>query len=186
VLIMTRSKVEGTVRVVVTLALGLIGAAAGFSHTHQAAFDSGQHGWLAWADAVVIELMALVAALKVRSTRGHSWFPLVVMVGAFVAQMAAQVAEAPHTVAGWLFAATPALGFLIVVKLVLMGREGPDQPQPAEVPLPARSDVQAPEFPSVPAQATRTDEPVAIEPPKPPIPASSTAPTRSTWPPART
>ena len=181
---MSRAQTEGLVRVAVTLVLGIIGAAAGFTHTHQSAFDSGQHGWLAWADAVVIELMALVAALKVRSTRGRAWFPLVVMVAAFVAQMAAQVAEAPATVAGWLFAATPALGFLIVVKLVLMGDSAPDQPQPAEVATsPA---MEAPEFPPVPASATRTDEPVAIEAPKPPMPAPSAAPTGSTWPPART
>jgi peptidoglycan/LPS O-acetylase OafA/YrhL len=183
---MSREQAERTARVVVTVAVGLIGAAAGFSHTHQAAWDSGQHSWFAWADAVVIELAALVAALKVRSTRGRSWFPLVVMVGAFIAQMAAQVAEAPPTIGGWLFAATPALGFLIVVKLVLMGDSEPDQATPVGGPMSVRADVQAREFPAVPVQATRTDEPVAIEPPKPPIPASSTAPPVKTWPPART
>lgn len=183
---MTKTQAEGAVRVVVTLALGLIGAAAGFTHTHQSAFDSGQHGWLGWADAVVIELLALVAALKVRSTRGKAWFPLVVMIGAFVAQMAAQVAEAPHTIGGWLFAAAPALAFLIVVKLVMMGDHVSDQPQPVEVHTSVRHDVQAHEFPAVPVQATRTDEPVAIEPPKPPVPASSAARPAATWPPART
>lgn len=183
---MTRAQAEGTVRIVVTIVVGLIGAAAGFSHTHQAAWDSGQHGWFAWADAVVIELAALVAGLKVRATRGRSWFPLVIMVGAFVAQMAAQVAEAPHTVAGWLFAATPALGFLIVVKLVLMGDSAPDQAESTKSVTSVRPDVQTPEFPPVSAHATRTDEPVAIEPPKPPMPASSTAPAWPNWPPART
>jgi peptidoglycan/LPS O-acetylase OafA/YrhL len=184
---MTRAKAESLIRVTATLVLGVIGAAAGFTHTHQSAFDfGGQHGWLAWADAVVIELMALVAALKVRSTRGRSWFPLVIMVGAFIAQMAAQVAEAPGTIGGWLFAATPALGFLIVVKLVLMGDSTPDQPQPVQVRTSVRPDVQIHEFPAVPVQASRTDEPVAIEPPKPPVPASSAAPAGTTWPPART
>src|SRR3982074_479101 len=52
------------IRVLVTALLGGIGAAAGFSHTHDWAVHHGQTGWLAWADAVVIEGMAIVAGFE--------------------------------------------------------------------------------------------------------------------------
>jgi hypothetical protein len=41
-----------------------------------------------------------------------------VLVVAFLVQMGAQVSGAPRTAAGWLFAAMPALGCLVVIKLV--------------------------------------------------------------------
>lgn len=111
--------------VVATASVVGIGMAAGFAHTHAAAVRAGQTGWLAWADAVVIELMALVAGWQlVQAHRaGHSGvFPGVVMVVAFVVQMGSQVSGAPRTPAGWLFAALPALGALVTVKLLMQAR----------------------------------------------------------------
>ncbi|MGA6165174.1 DUF2637 domain-containing protein [Amycolatopsis magusensis] len=113
------------VRVTVAVILGSIGAAAGFKHTHDWAVHNGQHGWLAWADAVVIEGMAIMAGLEIQRDRRRPGphrlltFPVVVLVVAFGIQMTAQVALAPRTLFGWLAAAMPALGFLIVVKLLL-------------------------------------------------------------------
>lgn len=111
------------VRTTVTIALGGIGAAAGFTHTHDWALAHGQLGWLAWADAVVIEGMAVVAGFEVRrdhqAGRKGITLPQVVLVVAFLIQMTAQVAQAEPTPAGWLLAAMPALGFLTVVKLVM-------------------------------------------------------------------
>jgi Protein of unknown function (DUF2637) len=119
-------------RVAVTIALGGIGASAGFTHTHDWATAHGQHGWLAWADAVVIEGMAVVAGFEVHrdhhNGRKGITLPQVVLVVAFLIQMTAQVAQAEPTPAGWLLAAMPALGFLTVVKLIMRRVPGPTRP----------------------------------------------------------
>lgn len=117
----------------ITLGLAVIGAAAGFRHTHDWAESNGQHGWFAWADAVVIECMCLVAGFEIHRDRkaGRSpRFPLTVLMVGFLIQMTAQVAEAKPTPAGWLLAATPALGFLVVVKLLM--RRLPDHADQAD------------------------------------------------------
>jgi hypothetical protein len=122
-------------RVAVTIALGGIGASAGFTHTHDWATAHGQHGWLAWADAVVIEGMAVVAGFEVHrdhhNGRKGITLPQVVLVVAFLIQMTAQVAQAEPTPAGWLLAAMPALGFLTVVKLIMRRVPGPTRPEHA-------------------------------------------------------
>jgi hypothetical protein len=129
------------IRVLVTALLGGIGAAAGFSHTHDWAVHHGQTGWLAWADAVVIEGMAIVAGFEVHrdhhrpGPRGRRVsFPLVVLVAGFGIQMAAHVALAEPSPAGWLLAAMPALGFLVVVKLLMRRTPATDHPTPAPAP----------------------------------------------------
>lgn len=119
------------VRLAVTVVLGGIGAAAGFKHTHDWAVHHGQTGWLAWADAVVIEGIAVVAGFEIHRdhrlgrTRRIS-FPMVVLAAGVCVQMAAQVALAERTPAGWLLAAMPALGFLVVVKLLMRRSSVPD------------------------------------------------------------
>ncbi|WP_336157208.1 DUF2637 domain-containing protein [Amycolatopsis sp. VC5-11] len=156
------------VRLLVAATLGLIGAAAGFTHTHDWAVHHGQTGWIAWADAVVIEGIVIVAGFEVqrdhRTGRHRRFsFPLGVLVAGFGVQMTAQVALAEPTPAGWLVAAMPALGFLVVVKLLM--RRAPAEPAPAAPPIPA---------PAEPADATA---PAAMpaEPetaPAPPAPAA--------------
>ncbi|MDQ0380281.1 DUF2637 domain-containing protein [Amycolatopsis thermophila] len=153
----TGTRLVEVVRVLVTVVLGGIGAAAGFTHTHDWAVHHGQTGWLAWADAVVIEGIAIVAGFEVRrdhhagNTRRIT-FPMVVLVAGFGIQMTAQVALAEPTPGGWLLAAMPALGFLVVVKL-LMRRT----PAPAATSTPA-------------------------EPPATPLPETTTAPVPTTTP----
>lgn len=122
------ARLPALVRLAVTVILGGIGAAAGFSHTHDWAAAHGQTGWLAWADAIVIEGMAVVAGFEVHRDHQASRsarLPLTVLVVAFLVQMTAQVAQAEPTPAGWLLAAMPALGFLTVVKLAM--RHTPDE-----------------------------------------------------------
>src|SRR3954453_5090662 len=101
------SKLTDAIRVFVTVVLGGIGGAAGFTHTHDWAIRHGETGWLAWADAVVIEGIAIVAGFEVRRDHHHGQtrtltFPLVVLVAGFGIQMSAQVALAEPTPAGWL------------------------------------------------------------------------------------
>ncbi|WP_431877370.1 DUF2637 domain-containing protein [Amycolatopsis sacchari] len=131
------SKLTDAIRVLVTVVLGGIGGAAGFTHTHDWAVHHGQTGWLAWADAVVIEGIAIVAGFEVRRDhqRGNPrklTFPLLVLIAGFGIQMTAQVALAEPTPSGWLLAAMPALGFLVVVKLLLRRAPADREPAPAE------------------------------------------------------
>lgn len=133
------SKMTHGVRVLVTVVLGGIGGAAGFTHTHDWAVHHGQTGWLAWADAVVIEGIAIVAGFEVRRDHQHGTprkvtFPMVVLVAGFGIQMTAQVALAEPTPSGWLLAAMPALGFLVVVKLLLRRTPAEHVERPAASP----------------------------------------------------
>ncbi|GLY35244.1 hypothetical protein Amsp01_012680 [Amycolatopsis sp. NBRC 101858] len=130
----TRRLVD-VVRVLVAVVLGSIGAAAGFTHTHDWAVHHGQLGWIAWADAVVIEGIVIVAGFEIQ--RDHRiggarklTFPMVVLVAGFGVQMAAQVALAEPSPAGWLVAAMPALGFLVVVKLLMRRTPAPETREP--------------------------------------------------------
>ena len=84
---LTGTRLVEAIRVLVTVVLGGIGGAAGFTHTHDWAIHHGQTGWLAWADAVVIEGIAIVAGFEVRRDHHHGHtrkvtFPLVVLVAA--------------------------------------------------------------------------------------------------------
>ncbi|HEV3355359.1 MAG TPA: DUF2637 domain-containing protein [Pseudonocardiaceae bacterium] len=185
---MRKPDLTAIARTVVTVALGGIGASAGFTHTHDWANTHWQHGWLAWADAVVIEGLAIVAGFEVH--RDHqagrkgraALVPQVVLGLSFVIQMTAQVAQAEPTAAGWLLAAMPALGFLTVVKLIM--RRLPARPdQPPTEQTDARHAVNQ-------ATAVRTDTtpkvaspaPTTVEPPARPALTTATrlpAPIRS-------
>jgi hypothetical protein len=152
-----RAKLEQVIRISVATVLGGIGAAAGFTHTHNWAASNGQTGWLAWATAVVIEGMAIVAGFEIHHDRatGRSYtFPAIVLVFGVLVQMTAQVAEAERSPAGWLVAAMPALGFLAVVKLLMRRTPEPttsDAPTtPAPAPVSAPTVIQdAPTLPRV-------------------------------------
>jgi hypothetical protein len=150
---MRRVRVESVAGIGVTAVVVVIGAAAGFIHTHDAARAAGQVGWLAWADAVVIECLVVVAGYQMHRYRKAGQpvgFPASVLVVAFLVQMGAQVSGAARTPAGWLFAAMPARGCLGVIKLVSRSIE-PANHSPAR---------------TVEASVVR-DEPAAIEPATP-------------------
>jgi hypothetical protein len=135
-----RARFADTIRIGVAVVLGGIGAAAGFTHTHDWAANHGQTGWLAWATAVVIEGIAIVAGIEIHHDRAAGrpfTFPMLVLVFGVLVQMTAQVAEAERSPAGWLVAAMPALGFLAVVKLLMRRmphQSTPDTPIPAALP----------------------------------------------------
>lgn len=137
---------ESVARVTVSVIVASIGAAAGFAHTHSAALAAGQRGPLAWADAVVIESMVIIAGLQLTRDRSAGRRPFasgLVLVIAFLIQMGSQVAMAPRTPAGWLFAALPALGCLVIVKFGLRGhphRSTAEASEPDCVDLPSEQD----------------------------------------------
>ncbi|MEU6205691.1 DUF2637 domain-containing protein [Micromonospora musae] len=123
---------EGVVQVVIMLAIGGAAGAASFTHVHNVAAAHGQPGWLAWADAIVLELMSIASGLELRRRkRAHTStvFPATVLACAVTLSLAAQVVEAEPSIIGWVAAAVPALGFLVMVKIAL-GRTSTAMPAP--------------------------------------------------------
>jgi hypothetical protein len=116
------------------LAIGAAAGAASFTHVHNVAASHGQPGWLAWADAIVLELMSIASGLELRRRRrAHTSprFPAVVLGCAVVLSLAAQVVEAEPSPIGWTAAAIPALGFLVMVKIALGHAGGPSDLAPS-------------------------------------------------------
>ncbi|MEV4197550.1 DUF2637 domain-containing protein [Micromonospora globbae] len=104
------------------LAIGGAAGAASFTHVHNVAAAHGQPGWLAWADAIVLELMSVASGLELRRrkrARTSTVFPASVLACAVTLSLAAQVVEAEPSPVGWIAAAVPALGFLVMVKVAL-------------------------------------------------------------------
>lgn len=152
---MSRSKVpfESQVQLLLMLAVGSIAACASWSHVVDLASRHGQRGWLALADAAVLETLAVAMGLDIRRRRrGHQSiaFATVVLVATVVLQLAAQVAQAPRSFWGWTMAALPAIGFLLLVK-VAISRGGADEYAGSADPAVVEPGRQY--WPSAPAQA---------------------------------
>ncbi|HZO67772.1 MAG TPA: DUF2637 domain-containing protein [Kribbellaceae bacterium] len=116
------ARLEAVVQVGIMLVIGAAAGAASFTHVHDVAAAHGQPGWLAWADAVTLELMSIASGLEIRRRHRASrpvLFASAVLVCAVALSLSAQVVEAEPSVIGWLAAALPALGFLAMVKLAL-------------------------------------------------------------------
>jgi peptidoglycan/LPS O-acetylase OafA/YrhL len=115
-------RAESAAQLALMLGVGSVAACASWSHVVDLAEQNGQPGWLAVADAAVLETLAVSMGLDVRRRRrnGESTrFALCVLVAAVVLQLAAQVAQAPVTFWGWTMAALPAVGFLLLVKVAM-------------------------------------------------------------------
>lgn len=104
--------------------LASIAAAGSFTHIRDTADQHGQHGWMAWAIAVCIDLTCVMAARerqRDRRTGRHtgpvSW-PTLVLSGGVSLSLAANLAQAERTAWGWLTAATPAGAFLVAVSML--------------------------------------------------------------------
>jgi hypothetical protein len=114
-----------------------IAAAGSFTHIRDTARQHGQHGWMAWAIAVCIDLTCVMAARERqrdrrtgRRTGPVSW-PSLVLAGGVVLSLAANLAQAEPTPWGWLTAATPAGAFLVAVSM--LERRSADR-RPADTP----------------------------------------------------
>ena len=124
------ARAEGIVQIIIMLAIGGAAGAASFTHVHNVAAAHGQGGWLAWADAVVLELMSIASGLEMRRRKRlykPVRFPAAVLGCAVALSISAQVVEAELSIIGWISAALPALGFLVMVKIAL-GRTASSQP----------------------------------------------------------
>lgn len=122
-------RIEGSAQTVIMLAIGIAAGAASFTHVHDVAAAHGQPGWLAWTDAIVLELTSIAAGLDLRRRKRAKQsvrFPAIVLTVAVILSLSAQVVHAEPSVIGWIAAGVPALGFLAMVKMTL-GRADPDQ-----------------------------------------------------------
>lgn len=141
------------------LAIGTAAGAASFTHVHNVAASHGQPGWLAWADAIVLELMSIASGLELRRRRREHTsprFPAVVLGCAVVLSLAAQVVEAEPSPIGWTAAAIPALGFLVMVKVALSHTTGGPSARDLTNPRSAQS---PPTHPRSAAQQTQVSGP---------------------------
>ncbi|MFB9833811.1 DUF2637 domain-containing protein [Actinoallomurus acaciae] len=116
-----------------------IAGAGSFTHIRDTANEHGQHGPMAWAIAVCIDLTCVMAARERqrdrrthRTTRRVSW-PSLVLAGGVLLSLAANLAQADSTVWGWLTAATPCGAFLVAVSMLERRSSGP-RPAPSPVP----------------------------------------------------
>ena len=115
-------RAESTVQLILMLGVGSVAACASWSHVVDLAQRHGQPGWLAVADAAVLETLAVSMGLDVRRRRrdgASTRFAVCVLVAAVTLQLAAQVAQAPRTFWGWTMAALPAVGFLVLAKVAM-------------------------------------------------------------------
>jgi hypothetical protein len=125
----------------VAVLAGIAGAGS-FTHIRDTANEHGQHGPMAWAIAVCIDLTCVMAARErqrdkrtARSTRGVSW-PSLVLAGGVVLSLAANLAQAEPSIWGWLTSATPCAAFLVAVSM-LERRSSGRRPAPSPTVLPS-------------------------------------------------
>jgi hypothetical protein len=122
---MNTGRAENTVQILILLLIGGMAGAASFTHVHDWTMHNsppGTSGWFGWANAVISELTPTAAGLEIRRRRRHHRpvaYPMTVLIAAAALSLTAQVAQARHSITGWLVAAIPALAFLALTKLVL-------------------------------------------------------------------
>ncbi|MEV5824812.1 DUF2637 domain-containing protein [Spirillospora sp. NPDC052242] len=127
-----------------------IAAAGSFTHIRDTATEHGQHGWMSWAIAVCIDLTCVMAAgerqrdKRTGRASGRLSWPTLVLVGGILLSLAANLAQAHHSVWGWITAGTPAGAFLVAVSMLERRRtsRGPATAQPSAASASA-SDVSA-------------------------------------------
>lgn len=139
---------EGFALVLILFVVAAMAGAASFTHVHDwtmANSPADTPGWFGWANAVISELVPVACALVIRRRRraGESvGYPFVVLVGAVLLSLAAQLAVAKPGFSGGLLSSVPAIAFMALVKLVLSTKppkapaESPSVTEPAVTPEP--------------------------------------------------
>ena len=123
---MTRAeRAENIIQITILLLIGGMAGAASFTHVHDWTMrnsPAGTGGWFGWANAVISELTPTAAGLEIRRRKRHNRptaYPMAVLIAAATLSLAAQVAQAKHSLTGWLLSALPALAFLALSKIAL-------------------------------------------------------------------
>jgi hypothetical protein len=151
------------------LVLALIAGAGSFTHIRDTAEQHGQHGPMAWAVAVCIDLTCVIAARERQRDKRHgdtrraSW-PTLVLAGGILLSLAANLAQAQPTPWGRIIAATPPASFLVAVSM-LERRAGRTPPSQA-VPVPAVPDEDEQH------EDERDEPPLVLVPSSPPEPSA--------------
>lgn len=162
-------RVENTVQIIILLAIASMAGAASFTHVHDWTMHNvptGTGGWFGWANAVISELTPTAAGIEIRRRKRQHRpiaYPMAVLIAAAALSLTAQVAQARHSITGWLVAAVPALAFLALSKLVLS--RSATTTQPASRPndgLPAQPPSEPVTHPA-PAEPAPLDEPIPPE-----------------------
>jgi hypothetical protein len=118
-------RAETIAQVLILLLIAGMAGAASFTHVHDWTMHNAPRGtgtWFGWANAVISELTPTAAGIEIRRRKRHHHsiaYPMGVLIAAAVLSLAAQVAEARPTIAGWISSAVPALAFLALTKLIL-------------------------------------------------------------------
>jgi hypothetical protein len=154
-----------------TAPVGVLAAIAGagsFTHIRDTASQHGQHGPMAWAVAVCIDLTCVMAARERQRDKRHggtrrlSW-PTLVLAGGILLSLAANLAQAQPTTWGRIVAGTPSVAFLVAVSMLERRATRtalqptvpavPDEEPPvlAAVPAPSPSDPPSPDPSARPA-----------------------------------
>jgi hypothetical protein len=122
--------------------LAVIAGAGSFTHIRDTAAQHGQHGLMAWAVAVCVDLTCVMAARERqrdkrigRHTGPVSW-PTLVLVGGITLSLAANLAQAGPSAWGRVVAATPAGAFLVAVSM-LERRSSGRRPASSSVTVPS-------------------------------------------------
>jgi Protein of unknown function (DUF2637) len=128
-------RTEDTVQILILLIVGGMAGAASFTHVHDWTMHNtpaGTGSWFGWANAVISELTPTAAGIEIRRRKRQprtAAYPMAVLIAAVTLSLSAQVAQAKHSITGWLLAAVPALAFLALTKL-LFSRTPARSPEP--------------------------------------------------------
>jgi hypothetical protein len=118
-------RTEAIAQVLILLLIASMAGAASFTHVHDWTMRNAPPGtgsWFGWANAVISDLTPTAAGIEIRRRKRHHQpigYPMIVLIAAAIFSLAAQVAQARPTIAGWISSAVPALAFLALTKLIL-------------------------------------------------------------------
>ncbi len=122
----TADHLQVGVLVLIVLFVGLMAGAASFHHVKDWTLDNSPANtpaWFGWANAVISELIPTASIIEIGRRRRRNpgasvSYPMVLLVGAVLFSLTAQLAVAKPGVSGWIVSALPALAFLGLSKLV--------------------------------------------------------------------
>ena len=130
---MTRTgRAETVAQVLILLLIAGMAGTASFTHVHDWTMRNAPPGtgsWLGGANAVISDLTPTAAGIEIRRRKRHHQsigYPMTVLIAAAILSLAAQVAQARPTLAGWTSSAVPALAFLALTKLILGRNTAPN------------------------------------------------------------